>query len=368
MALRILIIADGLLSGGAERQIIELLQGLKQHADFNTSLCVLSEGGVRASEGVNLADSVVPVSVACNAGGDLLRKFPMIALQAVRGCRTSPPDIIHSYGCFADILGVILSRIFKVPFINGSVRAARPRLYHRDRLSQLTFPWAHTIVANSCAGLRSFGIKKKGVVIHNGVQLARFEKISQAKITGSPVLCMVGNFTDKKDQKRLISCLPRLQHQYPEIRLILVGRGKHVDLCKELCVQLGSSDNVLFIEDCDNPEPYISRADVCLLISNITVHGEGISNAIIEYMAMEKPVIASDCGGNGELIADGVTGILIPENDRVRLGDAIIDLLADAEKCRRMSRAGRSRIENEFSIDRMVNAYVQLYRDTAALS
>jgi glycosyltransferase involved in cell wall biosynthesis len=368
MALKILIVADGLLSGGAERQIVELLKGLKHHADFTTSLCVLSGGGAREREGVTLADSVIAVSAASNAGGSLLFRFPLLALQAVRACRLSPPDIVHSYGCFADILGAILSRIFKVPFINGSVRAARPRLYHRDRISQLTFPWANTIVANSFAGLRSFGIQNKGLVIHNGVQLARFEHITQADVTGAPVLCMVGNFTDKKDQKRLIGCLPRLRLKYPEIRLVLVGRGKHIDLCKACCVQLGCLENVVFVEDCDNPEPYISRADVCLLISNIAVHGEGISNAIIEYMAMEKPVIASACGGNGELVNDGVTGILIPDNDTTRLTDAILDLLGDSEKCSRMSKEGRSRIENEFSIDGMLNSYVQLYRETAVRS
>lgn len=366
MALKVLIIADGLPSGGAERQIVELLKGLKHHPDFTTSLCVLSEGGAREREGVALADNVLSVSAACNAGANLLLRFPLIVMQAIQNCRLSPPDIIHSYGCFADILGAVLSRIFNVPFINGSIRAARPKLYHRDRISQLTFPWATTIVANSFAGLKSFGIRRKGVVIHNGVQLARFDKISQVYITGSPVLCMVGNFTDKKDQKRLISCLPRLQQKFPEICLILVGRGKNIDLCKAFCAQIGCSENVLFVEDCDNPEPYISRADVCLLISNITVHGEGISNAIIEYMAMGKPVIASACGGNGELIADGVTGILIPENDTIKLTDAINDLLDDPEKCSRMSRVGRSRIENEFSIDRMLNSYVQLYRDIAA--
>jgi glycosyltransferase involved in cell wall biosynthesis len=83
-------------------------------------------------------------------------------------------------------------------------------------------------------------------------------------------------------------------------------------------------------------------------------------------MAMGKPVIASDCGGNSELVIDGVTGLLIRNNDAEKLTDAITELLADGVRCAQMAQEARRRIENEFSLERMIQSYTRLYLDVAA--
>ncbi len=361
MGVRVLIIVDGMLSGGAERQIIELLRALQHNAEITTGLCTLSIGGEREREAKEIVNHTFSNHPARNAGFSLLLHMPRTALQVLSEAKNWRPDIVHTFGCFSDHLGVLLAKKLDAKFINGSVCAARPKLYYRDRISQLTFNCADTIVANSHAGLKSFGIAEKGRVIHNGVDHGRFRNVQKAELAGSPVLCMVGNFTDKKDQFTLISCLPALQTSYPDIQLILIGRGKHVHTCRDHAAELGCEEHVQFIENCDNPEPYIRRSDICLLISNIGVHGEGISNAIIEYMALGKPVIASVCGGNGELVVDSVTGILIKNNDKNEIVSSAHELLANPERMVSMGLAGKHRIEVEFSITKMVNAYIDLY-------
>jgi len=361
-AIKILIIVDGLPAGGVERQIVELLRGLKQVQDITTTLCVLSTGGAREKEANEWADSLLYISGAGNAGLNLLLKFPFLTAEVLFKFRHVSPDIIHTYGCFADLSGAIFSRFFKVPFINGSIRAARPVLNCRDRLSRFTFPYAKRIVGNSYAGLKSFGVENKGMVIHNGVDQERFLNVKSSKIAGSPVLCMVGNFTDKKDHKRLVQCIPVLKKKFGDLTLVLIGRGKRMQEAMDYAVQIGCRQSIDFVDDCDNPESYIASADLCLLLSNIAVHGEGISNAIIEYMALGKVVIASDCGGNNELVVDDITGFLIHENNCAKIIEKTQILLENHTLCKQMGQAGKGRIEKEFSLEKMVSSYATLYR------
>ncbi len=359
--IKVLYILDGLPGGGAERQLVELLKGLKGLKNISTILCPLSSGGTREEEAVRYSDHLLELPNASSAGLSLLVKFPFITRRLVSGLREQQPDIIHTFGCFADIAGSALSKIYNISLINGSIRAARPKLNFRDRISRLTFSSAKAIVANSRAGLRSFDIEGKGIVIHNGVDLMRFENVKPTSIDGSPVLCMIGNFTDKKDQAALIKCMPVLIDQYKNIKLVLVGKGKNAASCKELSLALGCGDKILFLENCDNPEPYIAASDLCFLLTNIKIHGEGISNAIIEYMALGKPVIASDCGGNDEIIDDGKTGFLVPQNDSSRVIELIKQLLADKDLSNEIGRKGRFKISQSFTIEKMVSAYVKLY-------
>lgn len=359
--MRILYIIDGLPDGGLERQVVELLRGLGSQKGILTILCNLSRGGAREKEAASHADQLLILPGASNAGWALLLKFPYLVLTVLHQCRKLSPDLIHTYGCFSDIIGVVASLISNIPFVNGSIRAARPVLNYRDKISRLTFPYAEKIISNSQAGLNVYGVREKGVVIHNGIDLRRFEKVDRANVSGSPLLCMVGNFTDKKNQKLLIRCLPQLCDQFGELRLILVGKGRNVDSCRKYANQIGCIDNVTFVENCSFPEPYIASADICILISNIELHGEGISNAIMEYMALEKPVVATQCGGNGELIVDGVTGYLTKKNTAEELTEVLRTLLADKNLCRRMGLAGRKRVEQDFAISKMINSYTRLY-------
>ena len=104
-AIKILIIVDGLPAGGVERQIVELLRGLKQVQDIQTTLCVLSTGGAREKEANEWANSLLSISGAGNAGVSLLLKFPFLTAEMLFKFRHVSPDIIHTY--FEIILYII---------------------------------------------------------------------------------------------------------------------------------------------------------------------------------------------------------------------------------------------------------------------
>lgn len=219
--------------------------------------------------------------------------------------------------------------------------------------------FANWVVANSHAGVMAFGMEKRNnvSVINNGVGLERFSGIDPARLS-DPAICMVGNFTRKKDQGSLISIMPELRKKFPKLQLVLVGRGEKQSYLQQIVDSLGLQDNVIFVTDCNNPESLIKASRVGLLLSP---EGEGLSNVIIEYMALGKPVIASSLGGNCELVDHGTTGFLVNNGNHEKLIDYITRLLSNSVLAQNMGMAGKSKISRDFTITKMVSQYEALY-------
>jgi glycosyltransferase involved in cell wall biosynthesis len=91
-------------------------------------------------------------------------------------------------------------------------------------------------------------------------------------------------------------------------------------------------------------------------------HMEGMSNALLEAMAAGCPVVATDVGGNSEVVTHGLTGLLVPPRDPARLADAIVTLATDPTRARAMGAAGRARVAGHFSVQTMVSRMEALYR------
>src|SRR5690606_25465743 len=100
-----------------------------------------------------------------------------------------------------------------------------------------------------------------------------------------------------------------------------------------------------------------------MLFSNKTVHGEGISNSIMEYMALSKPVIANDAGGTLEILRHNENGYLINKQTEDEIVKLIISLLDDKSKCDAFGQASRQIIEESFSLNKMGNAFEEVYRE-----
>lgn len=340
-------------SGGMERQIIELLKGLKKRGNLTIHFGVMMRGGEREKEAANYTHKVLPFGQRCNF--DFTPFFSLLKLA-----KKNNINLIHTFGCKSDFAGLAVSKIFNIPNINGSIRSARSKLILLDRLSRLCMPLSDWIVANSHAGLKAFGVNRYPhvSVIHNGLDLNRFKHIKPF-IHNCPTICMVGNFTPKKDQKSLISALPIIHREIPNIKLILVGRGeKKLRECQRLVSSIGITSCTEFITNTNHPEPYIAGSQAGILISP---QGEGISNVIMEYMALGKPVVASYKGGNSEIVENGRTGYLIPENTPKLIADAILKLFRNPEEAEQMGKLGRERITQKFNLDRMIDEYEILY-------
>jgi glycosyltransferase involved in cell wall biosynthesis len=354
----VIILTDGMTAGGTERQIVELLKGLKKERYIRSIIGILMNGGELEREAYKHADKIMPISQHSRFDFTL-------AISLLRFIKNHHVDIIHTFGVVSDLSGVIAGKILNKPNICGSIRSARPKLNIYDRFSKLCMAFSTSVVANSHAGLKAFGIEnnEKASVIYNGIDLSRFKKVEPISF-GKPTLCMVGNFTKKKDQASIIRALPLVKKEFSGVKLILIGRGKLLYKCRQLSELLELNENVKFITDTNNPEPFITGSQICILISP---GGEGISNAILEYMALGKPVIASDIGGNRELIENYKTGILIKDHSKLTISESILHLLKNPDISMELGMSAKKYVEDKFNAQRMVDDYIELYLKLSSL-
>lgn len=350
----VLVMVDALPDGGTERQVVELLKGLRGGCDsIKTVLGVLVRGGEREKEAIFWADELLPLKQS--------HKWDIrLAKSLMYFVNEFGVHIIHTFGSISDLCGLIAGKFAGIPVINGSLRNARKNKTLRDRLSRCVMHYADWIVANSQAGLVSYGIQKRSnaSVIYNGVDITRFENVTPFDHY-RPYICMVGNFTCKKDQRALIEAFPLILSQFPDYDLILVGKGYLEQELRTLAAELQLTDHIFFITNCTEPESYIKNSAVCVLLSP---DGEGLSNVLIEYGALSRPSVATNLGGNREIIEHGRTGLLVQSHQKTEISQAICSILADKQWADELGRNARDYVVQKFSLPRMIAQYFNLYK------
>jgi len=236
-------------------------------------------------------------------------------------------------------------------------------------------PHVHRIVA-VCEAIRRHLVEDvrvaadRVVVIPGGVDVHRFSAAvvnprrvrrelrlpARARVIGT-----VG-VRDWKGWKEVLQALPEVRAEHPEARLLLVGceseRQRRAVL--RLADEMGLADSVT---------PTLTRADMpdvlaaCDVVVDASWAGTGTTGTIREAMSLGRPVIATAIAGNGELVEDGVTGILVPPRDVKTLAAAISRLLRDSAFAADLAQAGRTRVRAQFSTTTRVLRLEALYRE-----
>ena len=177
----------------------------------------------------------------------------------------------------------------------------------------------------------------------------------------------VGRMAEVKNQLFLVHAFLNLLEKYPElserIRLLIVGDGMLIKpalkLVNDYCEKQQCKNQwVYFAGKSDHVDAMMRLMDVFVLPSL----AEGISNTILESMATSLPVIATDVGGNSELVQDNDTGFIVPVNDIEKLTEAMKNYLDNPDLAYKQGQAGRKRIEECFSLKNMVNQYENVYQ------
>jgi glycosyltransferase involved in cell wall biosynthesis len=202
------------------------------------------------------------------------------------------------------------------------------------------------LAARTCHAART-------VVIPNAVDVAT---APCARHDGDPPLVVaVGRLAAPKDALTLVRALGQARaHRF---RALLVGDGPDRLAVEAELTALGLDHAVALAGSRRDVPELLARADVFVLSSR----SEGAPISILEAMAAGVPVVASDVGGVGELVADGETGLLVPSADPARLSEALRRLLADPELRRRLGAAGRARARERFDLPAFRAAHLELY-------
>jgi glycosyltransferase involved in cell wall biosynthesis len=362
--LKVLLLNDHMGRGGKERRIAELLTYSKKHFDVCFEIVITNsefeypqvlETGYK----VHIIDRDKVSTYQC------FRKIVSI-------CKDFNPDIIHSWSSLTDLFGLYLKLTTGKKFISSMIARVAPKksLADKDyRRSKIVFPFADIITANTKAGLESYNTPvSKGICIYNGFNQSRLNNLSDPSvlkhklgIEGKFIVGMVAAFELRKDHETVINSAKQLIETYPgKFAFVFVGNGTYLEDRK---LQAGDNldKDIKFIGMVHNAEDYINIFDVGILCTNSSVHGEGISNSIMEYMAFGKPAIATEGGGTREIIVDGESGYIIEPQNPAALTSSIIELVKNPEDAREMGEAGRNIIKNKFSIEAMCNSFYGIY-------
>ena len=355
--MRVLICIDSLGAGGKERQTVELVKGLVRRAGIECSLICLESDVFYLHE---LAGHAIPVEFALRR-----RRWDLgVFWRLYRAIRRYRPQLVHTLDMMSSFYVLPIARRMRIPLINASIQNAFSAGGFRWRLERVLLELSDYRVANSFAGLRSRGFaerERRNVVISNGFDFSRVERLL-TNASPQPHVCagktktvgMVAGFSRYKDYFTFIQAARELSPRRKEVVFVAVGDGQTLEASRKLATDVGA---IKFLGKRKNVEEIVATFDVGVL-STFT---EGISNSIMEYMALRKPVVATDGGGTRELVVDGETGFLVPPRRPDALAAKIEYLLDNPDIAKRMGEAGEARIRRDFSVARMLEKTASLY-------
>ena len=179
----------------------------------------------------------------------------------------------------------------------------------------------------------------------------------EATLPPRPRVVFTGRLHPQKNLDLLLDAWPAVAGR-TGASLVLVGDGDERDRLSEKAKALGVLDRVHFAGKVDDPAEYLRGADAFALPSV----AEGMSNSLLEAMATALPCLASEIGGNTDLLDRGQAGLLLPAEDSEIWAEALIRVLTDPDLARRLGLAARRRIEADFALDAVVDRYQALYR------
>ena len=264
----------------------------------------------------------------------------------------------------------IPTKVFlKIPMINSQITNAPLNVSNSFLEHKLTFPFSDVIIANTYAGLDAYSApKNKSIVIYNGFDFNRINNLENRilvrrrfNIQSKYVIGMVASFNEKKDYETYIKAANSILKNERDIVFLCIGSGNSSRF--EQMVFKENKGKILFIGKQDNVESIMNICDIGVLTTNSEKHGEGISNAILEFSALSKPVIATSGGGTSEIIKHNYSGLLISSNSTNELIDKFLYLLNNEKKRKDFGIEANRIVKSKFNIIKMITEFKSVYKE-----
>jgi glycosyltransferase involved in cell wall biosynthesis len=352
----VLLLGDTLNLGGTERQFVFVARGIDKTLWDVHLACLRAEGPLRSElEGAALH------AWSCGHGSLKPHRSLRTILKLAGYLRRHHIDLVHSFDFYSNMVGIPAARL-----VGAAVIASQRNLGNlRPRLQQ----WLHERMLRRATGvlvnskailtrLRSIP-EDRIVVIPNGIDTTRFRPPRDPRPAVS-AFGTVANLRPAKGLDDLIHATALVRTWHPHVRVLVWGEGDARPALEALIDRLGLRGTVELRGATGDVPAALRECHAFVLPSR----SEGCSNALLEAMACGLPVIASDAGGNIEIVAEGRAGLLVPSGDRGALADAMIQLIEDPALAERLAIQDAERVRTDFSIDRMMEGVQAAYHRT----
>jgi len=359
--------------GGTEQQLLELVRGLDR-TRFRPIVLNLKPGGPLEREFTQVPGVRV---ISLDRTG---RRSPIILLKICSILRRMKVDVVQPFMTPAILLTLVSAFLCRTPVKtiterSGPGRRKETPLRYRLYLAMEDFlgRFVDLAITNSEAGKRYLverGIGPERVkVIYNGINLTRLgadedEVMALRERLGlsqeGKVVGMIASMYPVKNHAIFIQAAAVISQSIPDVKFVIVGNGPLRGYLENLSRDLDLASKVIFCGDHRDPGTYLSVFDIAVVTSDV----EGCCNVLLEAMALGKPVVATNVGGNPELVRHEETGILVPPRDIEALAKAIIGLLDNTETRDAMGRRARDEVTSRFTVENMVRQHELLYEES----
>jgi glycosyltransferase involved in cell wall biosynthesis len=364
--MKILYFIDSLIAGGKERRLTELMKAISLRPNISFELVVMKKE-IHYKEVLGLNIKIHYLIRKTKKDVSPFQKFYKI-------CKTYKPDIVHCWDSMTATYSIPACKLLNIKLVNGMVIDTPVTRNFQNKhwlRAKLTFPFSTIIIGNSKAGLKAYNApEKKSICVYNGMDLARFDKLKSSSLIREEIFGleaqdlfiagMVAAFEDRKDYRTLIRAAILLLSKNDNVRFVLIGDGAEFAEIKNSVPAL-LQEKIIFLGKRSDVESIANIFDVGILLTNSKVHGEGISNSIIEYMALGKPVIATRGGGTDEAVMDNQNGYLIDPDREDQLVEKLELFIKQRKQMTELGKKGNQIVREKFDLKIMANNYVSVY-------
>lgn len=361
-------------TGGVGLLLLYLAKGLDRE-QFDTSVA-FGKGYLLDEEFFNSDIKVHTIGTTRGVNPvSILKGF----LQVYRLIKKERFDIVHGHtsvgGLIARIAGKLAGAKIVVWSIHGFAshdgQGRLKRIFFRLIEKFLDMFTDHYIAVSHALMLEGIEGKilkpEKVTVIHNGLDIEDYHKPcdvegKRKELGVYDARHVIGTITRMEAQKAVhhfIAAISIVLQKFPDLKVLIAGSGPLKEEIKEMITRLSLEGNIKLLGWRNDAPDVIAALDIFCQSSL----WEGCPMVLLEAMANDKPIVATDVGGVREIVEDRITGILVPPADPNALAEAISRLLIDKVMAEGMGRSGRERVEQFFTLDLMLQRYERLYLD-----
>lgn len=295
--------------------------------------------------------------------------------KVARILKASRADVVHARSRVPAWIGYYAARRAGVPFVTTVHGFYSPHFFSRimvrgERVIAVSRPVAEYATASlnaDPARIRVIhrGIEPEGFAVDpDPARIAALRK-DLGVPEGHAVVALIGRITRLKGHPVFLQAMARVAERLPDVCALVVGappprKAPYLDELRALAARLGLSERAVFAGSRPDVPEVLHACDV---VVNCSTQPESFGRTLIETMAAGRPVVAAAHGGALDIVEDGVCGRLVPPERPDALAEALLGILASPDRGRAMGAAGRERVRTRFTVDRMVDETLAVYRE-----